>query len=150
MSDLKQIARDIFLDTLAGVDIRRAFAQKIKRTSSRLSIDGFDLDMAAFRTIRVVAMGKASVAMTRGLMEQLSPDFQPEGILVAPHESLEHVPGFTAIGASHPLPDAGSLRAGRAIFDLVRASDSADTLLFFLLSGGSSSLIELPLDSDIT
>ena len=66
-------------------------------------------------------------------------DFAFEGILVAPHESVEEVPGFRSMGAGHPIPDEGSIAAARAIVDLLSRCD-AHTLIFFLLSGGGSSL----------
>ena len=47
--------------------------------------------------------------------------------------------------AGHPVPDEGSFAAGRAILDLL-ATVNERTLVFFLLSGGGSALIEQPLD----
>src|SRR3954464_10191611 len=149
MADLKQLAREIFLETLAGVDIRRTFAQKVRREGSLLSIDDVKLDLASFRSIRAIAMGKASVPMAQELVEGLSPDFRVEGLVAAPHDSVKEVSGLRSIGANHPVPDEGSFAAARAILNLLAESDSAATLIFFLLSGGSSSLVELPLDSNV-
>ena len=50
--------------------------------------------------------------------------------------------------AWHPIPDEGSIAAAGAIVDLLSGCD-ARTLVFFLLSGGGSSLVELPIDSSI-
>ena len=47
--------------------------------------------------------------------------------------------------AGHPVPDEGSFAAGRAILDLL-ATVNERTLVFFLLSGGGSALVEQPLD----
>jgi hydroxypyruvate reductase len=52
---------------------------------------------------------------------------------------------FRSMVAGHPVPDASSFAAGRAILDLL-AGATERTLVFFLLSGGGSSLVELPLD----
>jgi hydroxypyruvate reductase len=49
----------------------------------------------------------------------------------------------------HPLPNAESLAAGRAILDLLARCDER-TLIFFLLSGGGSALVEQPLDRAVT
>jgi hydroxypyruvate reductase len=49
----------------------------------------------------------------------------------------------------HPIPNEGSFIAGRAILDLL-ARATRKTLVFFLLSGGGSALVELPLDPAIT
>ena len=146
MTDLKQVARQIFHDTLGGVDISRTFERKVRRDGSRLAVEDVTLDLAAYRSIRAVAMGKASAAMARGLVERLAPDFPVEGVLAAPHDDLADVAGFRVIGAGHPIPDEGSAAAARAILDLLAAAD-VQTLILFLLSGGSSALVELPAQS---
>jgi glycerate 2-kinase len=148
MADLKQLARDIFHQTLAGVDIPGTLARKLQRDGSRLSIDDTTIDLADYRSIRAVAMGKAASAIAGGLVACL-PDVGIEGVLAAPHDALADVSGFRAIGASHPVPDEGSLTAARAILDLLAGADER-TLLFFLLTGGSSALVELPLDPEIS
>lgn len=149
MTNLKQLARDIFRETIAGVDIPRTFERKLDRQGTRLSIDNFTVDLAAYRSIRAVAMGKASAAMAQGFVESLPPGIPLHGVLAAPHDAVAAIPGFRAIGAAHPLPDEGSFAAARAILELLAGAD-ARTLIFFLLSGGSSALVELPLDPNIT
>ncbi len=47
------------------------------------------------------------------------------------------------------VPNEQSFAAARAILQTLSESDRADTLVFFLLSGGGSSLVELPLDPQI-
>jgi glycerate 2-kinase len=147
--DLKQLAREIFCETLAAIDIPLTVRRKLARTGSRINFDGAAVDLAAYDRIVAIAIGKASVAMGRGLAELLAADFTFEGILVAPHESLAEIQGFRAMGAAHPIPDKGSIAAAQAITDLLSKCDSR-TLVFFLLSGGGSSLIELPLDPKIS
>ena len=149
VSDLKQLAREIFHETLAGIDIPLVMRQKLARAGSRIDFEGEAIDLAAYKRIVAIAIGKASVAMARGFAEIAAGDFPFEGILVAPHESVTEIPGFRSMGAAHPIPDEGSIAAARAIIDLLSQCDSR-TLIFFLLSGGGSSLIELPLDPDIS
>jgi hydroxypyruvate reductase len=149
MPDLKHLAQRFFRDTLAAVNVPATMQRKLARVGSHISIGDKRIDLAAYERICAVAFGKGSVAMARGLYEVLAPDFAFEGILVAPHDLLEHVPGFRAIGAGHPLPDEGSLKAGRAVLELLAGCDSR-TLIFFPLSGGGSALVEWPLDSKIT
>ena len=149
VSDLKQIAREIFQETLAGIDIPLAMRQKLARAGSRIDFEGEIIDLTAYERIVAVASGKASVAMARGLAEFLGTDFAFEGILVAPHESVAEVSSFRAMAAGHPIPDEGSMAAARAIIDLLSRCDS-DTLIFFCLSGGGSSLVELAIDPSIS
>jgi len=149
MPDLKHLARTIFDRTLAAIDIPAAFERKLARFGSTIACGDDPFDLAQYDRIHAIAIGKAAVAMARGLIGVLAPDFGAQGILVAPQLPAEPVPGFRGIAARHPLPDAGSFEAGRAILDFLSGSDRA-TLIFFLLSGGGSSLVELPLDPGVT
>jgi glycerate 2-kinase len=150
MSDLKQAALRIFRETLAAIDIPATMRRKLARTGSSIRVNDGALDLARFERICAIAIGKASVSLACGLSEVLSPDFRAEGIVVTPRLSGasagKNLPsGFRTIVAGHPVPDAGSLAAGRAILDLLATTDER-TLIFFLLSGGGSALVEQPLD----
>jgi glycerate 2-kinase len=151
--DCKQLARHIFQQTLAAIDIPATMLDKLERDGSRITSDvpGLDINinLADYRDVFAVAVGKASTAMARGLNELLGPGVCRQGIMVAPADALADVPGFRAIAAGHPWPDSGSVRAAREILELLARCDE-HTLVFFLLSGGGSSLMELPLDSAVT
>ena len=149
MADLKQSALRIFHETLAAIDIPLAMERKLCRTRSHIFVNGAPFDLAAFERICVVAMGKASAAMARGLAETLAPDFRAEGIVVCPTRASALPEGFGAIVAGHPIPDMASFEAGQAILDLL-ATTNQKSLVFFLLSGGGSALVELPLDPRVT
>src|SRR6202140_4602530 len=71
--DLKKVARDIFRETLAGIDIFEAMRSKVALKGSHLSITGIEpgassiaVDLAAYNRVRLVALGKASIEMARG------------------------------------------------------------------------------------
>jgi glycerate 2-kinase len=149
MADLKQAALKIFRETLAAIDIPSSMRRKLGRAGSRVFVNGAPFDLAAFERICAIAIGKASLAMARGLTEVLSPDLRAEGIVVSPTAASGLPEGFRAIVAGHPVPDKGSFAAGRAILDLL-AGTNQHTLVFFLLSGGGSALVELPLDPGVT
>jgi len=149
MPNLKQSALQIFHETLAAIDIPSAMHRKLGRAGSRIFVNGAPVDLASFERICTVAIGKASVAMARGLAGSLSPDFRTDGMVVAPDAASGVPEGFHSIVAGHPVPDNGSFVAGRAILDLL-ASVTERTLVFFLLSGGGSALVELPLDPRVT
>src|SRR5580704_12503020 len=147
MADLKQAALRIFRETLAAIDIPSAMRRKLGRAGTRIFVNGAPYDLGAFERIRAVAIGKASAAMARGLAESLAPEFHAEGIIVSPTAAT--VPeGFREIVGGHPVPDQGSFSAGQAILNSLAAANE-QTLVFFLLSGGGSALVELPLDSRV-
>ena len=149
MADLKQSALRIFRETLAAIDIPLTMSRKLCRAGTHITVNGAPVDLAAFDRICAVAIGKASVAMARGLAETLAPDFRADGIIVAPVDVPDSPHGFRAVTAGHPVPDRGSMEAGRAILDFLSATDRK-SLVFFLLSGGGSALVEFPLDPKVT
>jgi glycerate 2-kinase len=149
MPDLKQSALDIFRETLAAIDIPSAMQRKLDRAGSRIVVNGAPLDLGAFREIRAIAIGKASVAMARGLAETISPSFRARGIIVAPAPASDLPEGFRLIVAGHPVPNQGSFAAASEILSLLSGATER-TLVFFLLSGGGSSLVEVPLDPRAT
>ena len=145
----KESALQIFRETLAAIDIPSSMRRKLARAGSHIFVNGAMVDLSAHERIFTVAIGKASEAMARGLVESLSPDFHAEGIVVAPTAASNVPDGLRAMVASHPIPDERSFSAGRAILDLLSIAKPR-TLVFFLLSGGGSSLVELPLDPRVT
>jgi glycerate 2-kinase len=149
MPDLKHAALQIFRQTLTAIDISSSMRRKLCLAGSHILVNGAPFDLAPFKRILAVAIGKASVAMARGLAESLSPDFRAGGMVVAPTAASALPEGFYLIVAGHPVPDKGSFAAGRAILDLLAAANQ-QTLVFFLLSGGGSALVELPLNPGVT
>ena len=149
MAELKQMARRIFADTLAAIDIPATMHRKLARAGTRIHCGEAELDLAAFERIVAIAVGKAGHAMASGLCDVLAPEFHVTGLLAVPSAPPRELPGFRMFLAGPPAPNAASLEAGRAALDLLAGCDER-TLVFFLLSGGGSALLESPLDPNIT
>jgi glycerate 2-kinase len=147
--DLKSAAREIFQQTLAGIDIAETLCRKLARQGSHIHCSGKHFDLAHYKQINIIALGKASPAMAEALTTILVPEFPASGILVASAPPPRPLNNFQTFVAGHPVPNEQSFAAARAILQMLHKSDSADTLFFFLLSGGGSSLVELPLDPQI-
>jgi glycerate 2-kinase len=147
--DLKVIARQIFQQTLAGIDIAETLCRKLARQGSHIRCAGKHFDLAHYKQIKIIALGKASPAMAEGLVNILAPEFSASGILVASAPPPRQLKNFQVFVSGHPVPNEKSFAAARAILEMLRESNHADTLIFFLLSGGGSSLVELPLDLQI-
>ena len=143
---LKELAREIFLETLAEVDVARAFVRKGERRGSMLHFGGERVDLARFERIWVVSFGKAAWATYEALCAALGERHQPQRGVVASNVPPCAVPeGFAAFHAGHPVPTEQSLAAAEAILELLQEGDEK-TLVFFLISGGGSALVEKPLD----
>jgi len=149
MADLKQLARLIFQETLAAIDIPAAMQRKLLLEGSLLRCGDTAIDLRPFSKIRVVAIGKAAHAMLSGLRALLPQNVGFDGITSAPTPPDGPLPGIQYFVGGHPIPNADSWRAAEATLALLKKCDET-TLVFFLLSGGGSALAELPLDSRLT
>ena len=90
----------------------------------------------------VVGAGKASAAMAAAL-DAAWPDVNLSGVVVTRYGHAVAAGRIRIIEAAHPVPDAASETAARAILESVRGL-SPDDLVIALLSGGGSALMALP------
>jgi len=147
---VKQTAERIFRETLAKISIPVAFDMRLARSGSQIHAGQTIIDLRNYSEIIAISFGKASYAMAQGLISALAPDYAAQGILVTPPaEPLRELAGFELFTGGHPIPNEGSFAAGRTILDRLAACDNR-TIVFFLISGGGSSLVEWPVDPNAT
>lgn len=109
----------------------------------RIRLGKRQFPLGADARVIVVAFGKAAAGMARAAAEALG-DAWTRGLVVLPHgHRAPRLARTRAIEAGHPLPDEGSVRAGREVQALLAGLRRADYLLA-LISGGGSALLELP------
>ncbi len=97
------------------------------------------------RPVRLLAMGKAAVAMAGGAAEALG-DHLRDGLVITRHGHGGSLPSrLRLLEAGHPVPDADSLVAGKAVAGAVSGLPE-DWMLLALISGGASALVEMLAD----
>ena len=107
------------------------------------------VDLSEISEVRVVAIGKAAHSMVAGL-PCILPDGLPVcGVVSAPTKPEVARPGLQYFVGGHPVPNAEGWRAAEAILALLQPC-TAETLTLFLVSGGGSALLELPLDATLS
>jgi hydroxypyruvate reductase len=95
--------------------------------------------------LRLVAIGKAAQSMALGAQEVLGDQIESALIITKTDHLDSHACqrlGWEGIEASHPVPDAMSLQAGERL--LAFLAEDAQLPLLILISGGASSLLEVP------
>jgi glycerate 2-kinase len=140
----KQLAREIFRDTLAALDIPRVMELKLTLAGSKLILEDAAIDLSACSSIFVVAIGKAAHPMAAGLRSFLPDSYQFRGVVAAPTKPADPISGLAYFVAGHPNPNEDSWRAAEAILALLRDAGER-SVVCFLLSGGGSALVELPI-----
>jgi hydroxypyruvate reductase len=97
--------------------------------------------------VRLVAAGKAALAMTQGAVARWGDRVEAALVVTvddAPGSTFAHDPArISVLHASHPLPDERSVRAAEAALAHVSGLDPKD-LVLALVSGGASALLCLP------
>jgi glycerate 2-kinase len=148
MPDRKSIAREIFRHTLASIDIPGTMERKLLLEGKRLILPDASIDLSHVSEVRVVAIGKAAHSMIAGLPCILPDGLPVRGVISAPTKPPAARPGLQYFVGGHPLPNAEGGQAAEAILALLQGC-TAETLALFLISGGGSALLELPLDSTL-
>ncbi len=149
MSSTKQIAREAFHTTLSSIDICATVRRKLQLERSRLVLSSGCIDLRGISRIIFIAIGKAAHAMAQGVISLFPEGTSVEGVVAAPTPPAAPVRGLQYFVGGHPLPNGDSMRAAQAVLELLRSCDS-HSLVFFLLSGGGSALLEMPLEPSIT
>jgi len=100
------------------------------------------INIKKYHRVFVIAIGKAADSTTRTLNSLTRVD---GGIIVVPtqYPSIHLSKKFKTLRASHPIPDATSVRAAKTIIEFLENLKPSDFVIF-LISGGASSLVTLP------
>jgi glycerate 2-kinase len=144
---MRETARSIFTRALEQASIPRAFERHVncERGILRVREDLFDLH--AYSRVQVISIGKAAHTMAEALSAQAGSAL--EGIVASPVEVQSQIHGFRYFHGGHPTPNADSLRAANAILRLLESVDES-SLVIFMISGGGSSVVERPIDDEIS
>ncbi len=147
-TDLKPLARQIFTHALAEASIARAFDRHVELERGGVLRVGEDLfDLNAYSRRFVVAIGKAANTMVGALAAKTGEMF--EGIVARCITSEQQVRGYRYFLGGHPTPNADSVLAADATLRALRSLDP-NSLVVFLISGGGSSILEKPIDDEIS
>ncbi len=142
--------REIFQETLEAVDVREVFARTVGCDAAWLRIADLRYRLADFRRVVVIALGKAAVPSAEVVLTKLALSKIPiEAIVVGPGEMRTLSCAVERWQGSHPVPDATARDAAHRIVSSLKRTNAQD-LVVFLISGGASAMVELPLDETVT
>ncbi|HEY1249650.1 MAG TPA: DUF4147 domain-containing protein [Thermoanaerobaculia bacterium] len=118
----------------AGVDPEAAVVRALAGTDVRRALAGR-------RRVGLFAVGKAAAGMARAALRSFPR--APALVVVPRGDEARGLRGATVLRASHPEPDASSVRAARRAVGFFTGFTAGDAIVC-LISGGSSSLLEHP------
>jgi len=144
---MRVAARHLFEHALAEASIDRAFQRHVScdRGVLRVCEDLYDLD--SYSRVLVVSIGKAAHTMVNALEMQAGSRF--EGIVAGSVPPASQLRNFRYFCGGHPTPNAESIRAAEAILKSLGTLNPS-SLAIFMISGGGSSIVEKPMDDEIS
>jgi glycerate 2-kinase len=138
--DRRELLQQLLAASLRLADPAPLVLSHLSRSGSELQIDGRTFSLSGDGKAVVLSLGKAAARLAEAVSSALGPAVR-EGLIVAPGFSRAVPPGFQEMRGGHPLPDEGSLSAGRVLEQLVSGLASED-LFLALVSGGGSACLE--------
>ena len=138
----KEHALEIFKEALDAANPRKCVLEHINLKGDALNIEGKEYDLTKYKSIFVIAFGKAASSMGNAIEEVLGERITG-GIVVSntrPHFVFSKMKFYLS---SHPIPDERSIHAAREAMKLIEYAGEKD-LVIFLISGGGSALLALP------
>lgn len=137
----------IDLDTVFRAAIDAVLPQtlipsRVRRRENELYIGGLTLDLDAYEGCYLCGSGKAAAPMAVA-MEAILGSRCSGGVIVSPEPPIP-LKYTTCVQSSHPLPSEQSIKAAEALIGLFESSNPKD-LILYLLSGGTSALVEKPM-----
>src|SRR5574341_225287 len=146
LNELRLAAREIFDEALRAVDPAAAIKNAVRLESSGLAICDTRFTLPSEANLFGLAIGKAATSMAFALEDVLGYRFV-DGVISAPRRASSRWQYFEG---GHPLPNAASLKAGKAAFSLLNVANHERALVVFLISGGGSTMLEWPISEDIS
>ena len=133
----------LFDHVLSELDPYRRVLKSISFDSNKVCCGGSEIPLDDKSSVIVVGAGKASHQMAKALHETFGE--RAHG-LVTSHKDLGNLPAMGNIRfqpSGHPNPDEGSVEGAQEIIRLLEEAEAHD-IVFSLISGGGSAMMELP------
>jgi hydroxypyruvate reductase len=143
--DLKAEAKQIFEAGLKAVDPKEAVKRFVTLKGKKLQTGKRELNLSEFSHIWAIGAGKGSAAMAQAVEEILG-DLLSGGLIIVKYDYRAVLKKVRLEEAGHPTPDENGWRATQELAGLVGKMGRKD-LVLFLLSGGGSALLPMPVES---
>lgn len=149
LDEMRKMAEVIFGKAVAAVNPSEALKKSVHIQNEVLTIQipgdsKKSFDLSPFQRIFVIGAGKASASMAQA-MEEIFNGRLTSGIITTKHGHGLPLKVTEVIEAGHPLPDQKGLEGAKKIQTLLKETGEKD-LVLFLISGGGSALLPLPVD----
>ena len=141
----RRIVLDVCERTLEKLDAYKRIRSIMRRDGAVLTIGQKQWDLSQKRHVYLLGAGKACNAMAKAAEDVLG-DYLTHGIIIVKiHEPSDAFVRTEVHVGGHPLPNAAGMAACQRILELVDQA-GPDDLFICMMSGGSSALMNCPVD----
>ncbi len=134
----KELAISLYKKGVEAVKPKNFIKESIRYEDGILRVMDDEYDLKSFNNLYIYGSGKASINMAKALNKILHERVKKSLVISNYYEEVEDI---EVIVSSHPLPSYKSLEAGRRLGEELESLQE-DDFFIYLLSGGSSALIE--------
>ena len=131
---------EIFRESVSAVLPENAIKNSLSVSKSRLSVQGKTYNLKKYNNIYLFGVGKASIKMAKEL-EKLLGNLLKGGFVVG--TKVDNLKRIKTYISDHPVPSQRSIKAGKELKKEMEEL-TCDDFFIFMLSGGASSLAEIP------
>jgi hydroxypyruvate reductase/glycerate 2-kinase len=144
-NERRKIARRIFDNGVQAVLPDRLISGSVVLRDNKLHILDNKHPLRQGQKVHIFGSGKASVGMAKSLLSLLG-ERVAGGVIVSTQLGDDDLSPLVVVQGSHPVPDEKSIHGAGLLIDAL-ADLKSDDFFIYLLSGGSSALIEKPVQS---
>ena len=142
--ELRALAADIVTHAIESASPFAAVQKLMELEGDTLRVGDQVFHLREYEHIYILGAGKASLPIAQAL-EEILDDRIADGLFVLKHGAQADLQRARVIYAAHPVPDDNGFRGARAMMELADKVTERD-LVFAGISGGSSSLLPLPVE----
>lgn len=141
---IKEILKDSFFKVLKDIEPRSLINNKCTFNKDEIIINNEIIKLPKDKKIHLFGSGKAVLSMALSIYENIG-DRIEKAVLVGPYKNTLKKKSLTYLESSHPLPSNKSLIAAKYLKQAIESLED-DDFFIYLLSGGTSALVELPVE----
>jgi len=141
---IREILKDSFFEVLKNIEPSKLIDNKCTFKENEILINNQIIPLPKDKKIHLFGSGKAVLSMAKTIYEQLEEKIE-KAVLVGPYKNTLDKRTLTYLESSHPIPSNKSLIAARCLKESMESLEE-DDFFIYLLSGGSSALVELPVE----
>lgn len=139
---VKEILKNSFFEVLKNIEPSKLISNKCVFKENEILINNEIIPLPKNKKIHLFGSGKAVLSMAKTIYEQFEDNIE-KAVLVGPYKNSLEKSTLTYLESSHPIPSEKSLIAAKYLKESIENLEE-DDFFIYLLSGGSSALVELP------